>query len=72
MHFGREAGVYVLNTWVKTHGAPGGMDLARASSPMHEQVSDEQDVQEIEERTSDDEEEDHDVLHGIDECVTRD
>ena len=41
--------------------------ISRASSPMHEQVSDEEDVQEIKERTSDDEEEDHCVLHGIDD-----
>ena len=28
MHFGRESGVYVLNTWVKRR-APGGIDFAR-------------------------------------------
>ena len=40
---------------------------SRAVSPMLEQVSGEVEVQEIEERTSDDEEEDHSVLHGIDD-----
>ena len=29
IHFGREAGVYVLNTWLKKYGAPGGVDSAR-------------------------------------------
>ena len=39
---------------------------------MLEQVSGEEEVEESEERTSDDEEQDNCVLHGIDECVTRD
>ena len=34
---------------------------------MLEQVSDEEEAQEIEESTSDDEEQDHCVLHGIDD-----
>ena len=75
-HFGRESGVSVLNTWVK-RGAPGGIDFcqagnvisraSRAVSPLLEQVSDEEEVQEIEESPSDDEEQDHCVLHGIDD-----
>ena len=36
-----------------------------AARPVLEQVSDEEDIQEIEESTSDDEEQDHCVLHGI-------
>ena len=40
---------------------------SRAVSPLLEQVSDEEEVQEIEESPSDDEEQDHCVLHGIDD-----
>ena len=40
---------------------------SRAVSPVLEQLSDEEGVQEIEESTSDDEEQDQCVLHGIDD-----
>ena len=55
MHFGDESGVYVLNTWVKKVSARRNASnvtsrASRSVSPMLEQVSDEEDVQEIEER----------------------
>ena len=40
---------------------------SRAVNPMMEQVSNEEEVQEIEESTSDDDEQDHCVSHGIDD-----
>ena len=40
---------------------------SRAVSPMLEQVLGEEEVEESEERTSDDEEQDHWLLHGIDD-----
>ena len=41
--------------------------VSRAVSPLPEQVSDEENVDEIEESTSDDEEQDHCEVHGIDD-----
>ena len=40
---------------------------SRAVSPVFEQVSDVEEVQEVKGSTSDDEEQDHCVLHGIDD-----
>ena len=60
MHFGREAGVYVLNTWVKKWSARRNgfgqavnviLRASRAVSPMLEQVSGEEEVEESEEST---------------------
>ena len=71
IHFERDSGVYVLNTWVKKENVrrngfcQAGNVISRAVSPRLEQVSDEEDVQESEESTSDDEEEDPCVLYGI-------
>ena len=73
MHFGGESGVYVLNTLKKRNARrngfcqPDNVISSRAVSPMLKQVSDEGEVQEIEESTSDDEEQDPSVSHGIDD-----
>ena len=76
MHFGRKSGVYVLNTRVKKGSArrnifcQAGNVISRASravSPLLEQVSDAEEVQEIEESPSNDEEQDQCVLLWIDD-----
>ena len=77
MHFGRESGVCVCVEYLGKKGSArrngfrqAGNVISRASraaSPILDQVSDAEEIQEIEESTSDDEEQDPCVLHGIDD-----